>query len=61
MGAWKVESSGPYTTLVVRRMRGIQQDIARDTNGRIMLFESWHEARRKADELNGRDKSAEGR
>jgi hypothetical protein len=56
---WKVESSGPYTTLVVRRKRGIQQDIVRDSNGRIIWFVDRHEAQRKADELNGWDDSME--
>jgi hypothetical protein len=56
---WKVESSGPYTILVVRRKCGIQQDIARDSNGRIIWFADIHEAWRKADELNGWDDSME--
>ena len=61
MSTWQVESSGAYTTLVVRRKRGIQQDIARDANGRIIWFDSKHDALRKADELNGREKSVEGK
>ena len=49
---WQVESSGPHTTLVVRRHRGIQQDLHRNERGRIVWFESKEAAQKVADELN---------
>lgn len=52
---WQVESSGPHTILVVRRKRGIQQDLARDANGRIIWFESREEAQAHADRLNAEE------
>jgi hypothetical protein len=49
---WQVESSGPHTTLVVRRHRGIQQDLYRNGAGRIVWFDSRESAQKVADELN---------
>jgi hypothetical protein len=56
MKPWQVESSGPHTTLVVRRHRGIQQDLHRGANGRIVWFESKDAAQKVADELNDESK-----
>ena len=53
---WQVESSGPHTTLVVRRQRGIQQDLARDPNGRIIWFKSPADAQIHADKLNAEER-----
>ena len=53
MNDWQVETSG-NTTLVVRRHRGIQQDLHRGANGRIVWFESKEAAQKVADELNAR-------
>ena len=50
---WQVETSG-NTMLVVRRHRGIQQDLHRGVNGRIVWFESKGAAQKVADELNDR-------
>lgn len=49
---WQVETSGPHTTLVVRRRRGIFQELARNEDGRIIWFESREEAQAHADRLN---------
>lgn len=57
MKQWQVETSGPHTTLVVRRHRGIQQDLARDGNGRIIWFTSKEEAQAWADKLNAEQDS----
>ncbi len=54
-GAWQVETSGS-TMLVVRRHRGVQQDLARH-EGRIRWFESKDDAQKVADELNAKEKA----
>jgi hypothetical protein len=55
---WQVESSGPYTTLVVKRRSRIatQQDLHRNEAGRIVWFESRDDAQKVADKLNEQEK-----
>lgn len=58
---WQVESSGPYTTLVVKRRSRIatQQDLHRNEAGRIVWFESREAAQKVADELNAKEQEVE--
>lgn len=60
MNPWQVETSGPLI-LVVRRKRGIQQDLARDASERIIWFESREAAQAHADGLNAMDASGRPR
>ncbi len=57
---WQVESSGDHIILVVRRLRRMQQDIARDGKGRIIWFKSKSEAQLVADRLNLTDGGRDG-
>lgn len=61
MTTWRVESSGPYTTLVVKRRSPIAsgQYLHRNEAGRIVWFESREAAQKVADELNAKEQEVE--
>ena len=61
MTTWRVESSGPYTTLVVKRRSPIAsgQYLHRNEAGRIVWFGSKEAAEEDADEVKAKEHEVE--